>query len=587
MYTNKVLELAKRFVNAGVDYSFSADETRALTPFFTNLDRKVFFMQALPPNVGASLLAMFSRIKNSRGLRGVFVDKFLTQFFAGLLPETARNFEGDGVRFLKENRITDLNSFAVHSPETAHLLQQFSLCAGNFVVFLANLSAAGNTSKFLSNWVDSFGHKSIGRMANLRLCCEGVSLLAAKSLEWNRPGSGYIELSTRYVDMSGKDAYPIELELEAGWNVDPVSIVRSRNFLFCLYRSLAGENFDGILPNKMREKYGNLFADDLKSLQTGIVGETCDILGNLLPASTLTSLGISLSGEAFPQLLRHLILDNTPENLALAETILEESRKVGGNQFATHYEPTEWEIINWQYQYPATSHFRSMAGAGRPSTKFCWDRTESQFSLSNLSCVDVVDFDPQSIKCKIARLSRAKRGEFDKLPRDFEDFTLPFAGVMSFRSWRDLHRQGFCTHSRTYLTPRLGFYNYGKLFTRKDEPYPAFLFDAFDAAHKNDWDIYNSLRENKVPAVLKQYPMALGNNVGFKTAANLRQWEFCIWQRTKPSVNHEVRQIFIDIEDKLRRLVFGWHLISRANMTPAYVFARGEKVIPLKKKLKS
>lgn len=582
-YPEKVLELAKRFVNAGVDYSFSEVETRALTPFFTNLDRKISFMQALPPNVDASLLAMFSRIKNPRGLRGVFVDKFLPQFLAGLLPEAAKNFGGDEVRFLQENRITNLDLFAAYSQEAAYLLQQFSVCAGNFVVFLANLSAAKNSRKFLSLWIDNFSHKSIGRMANLRLCCEGVSLLAAKSLEWNRPGSGYIELSTRYVDMSGKDTYPIELELEAGWNVDPKPIVESRDFLFHLYRSLAGEKFDGILPNQMREKYGGLFADDLKSLQAGIVGETCDILGNLLPASTLTSVGINVSGEAFPQLLKHLILDDTPENLALVEAILEESKKVGGNQFATHYEPTEWEEkIGWQY--PATSHFRSMANAGRPSIEFCWDRTKFQFSFSNLGCVNVVDFDPQSIRCKIARLSTVKRGEFDKLPRDFEDFTLPFAGVMSFRSWRDLHRQGFCTHSRTYLTPRLGFYNYDKLFARKDTPYPAFLFDSFDAAHKNDWDVYNSLREKKVPAVLKQYPMALGNNVGFKTTANLRQWEFCIWQRTKPSVNHEVRQIFVDIESKLRRLVFGWHLISRANMTPAYVFARGEKVIPLNKK---
>ncbi len=578
-YPVKVLELAKRFVNAGINYSFSEIEMRALTPFFTNLDHKIFFMQALPPNVGASLLAMFSRIKNPRGLRGVFVDKFLPQFLAGLLPETAKNFGGDEVRFLQENRITDLDSFAAHSQETAYLLQQFSLCAGNNATFLANLSAAESSKKFLSNWLDNFGHNSIGRMANLWLCCESVSLLAAKSLEWNRPGSGYIELSTRGVDVSGRGTYPIELELEAGWNVDPKLIVESGNFLFHLYRSLAGERFDGILPNKMREKYGDLFADDLKSLQAGIVGETCDILGNLLPASTLTSVGINVSGEAFPQLLKHLILDNTPENLALADAILEESKRVGGNQFATHYEPTEWERMGWQY--PAISHFRLMASAGNPCVEFCWNGAESQ--LSFLSCLDVIDFNPRNIRCKVLKLSHVRRGEFDKLPRDFENFTLPFAGVMSFRSWRDLHRQGFCTHSRTYLTPRLGFYNYDKFFTRKDAPYPAFLFDPFDAVHKDNWDVYNALREKKVPAVLKQYPMALGNNIGFKTAANLRQWEFCIWQRTKPSVNHEVRQVFIDIEAKLRRLIFGWHLISRANMTPAYVFARGEKVIPLNK----
>jgi thymidylate synthase ThyX len=572
-YPEKVLALAERFVNAKVPYDFSELETRALRPFFTNTDRKVFFLQGLPANVGASLMAMFSRIKNQRGLRGVFVDAFLPQFLASLLAETAEKFNGNAERFLKENKIKDLGTFAGHSRECKEKLELLILAATNFSEFLAKLSQTKNTEEFLSRWLDTFGHKSIGRMGSLWLCCEGVSLLTAKSLEWGRPGIGFIELSTRYVDMSGKDCYPVELELEAGWGIDPDDILKENAFLFKLYCNLAGQKFDGMLPNYMRNKYGELFTDSPKSLELGIVGETCDVLGNLLPASTLTSVGINMSGESFSQLLKHLILDNTPENLALAEAILNESKKIGGNQFATHFQPTPWEKSGWQY--PVVAHFKDIADKA-PAIKYYWNNGPSG---SRPSIFDLDIFDPGKIRIKVGKFAHMARHKFDKLPREFEVITLPFYGVMSFRSWRDLQRQGLCTHMRTLITPKLGFYTYDKFL--KDSPYPAFLYDAFDGAHKSGIGIYRTLREKDVPPVMKQYPLAIGNNIGFVLAGNLRQLEFCNWQRTKPSVNHEVRQIFMGIENGIRQLIPGWAQISRADMTPAFVFARGEKVIPL------
>ena len=98
---------------------------------------------------------------------------------------------------------------------------------------------------------------------------------------------------------------------------------------------------------------------------------------------------------------------------------------------------------------------------------------------------------------------------------------------------------------------------------------------------KANKDIYTKLMESDVPRALAQYPLALGNFVGFSASGNLLQWEFCNWQRTKFSVNHEVRQIFLSIEKQLRFQYPWWSEISRADMTPAYIFARGSKGLPL------
>jgi len=104
---------------------------------------------------------------------------------------------------------------------------------------------------------------------------------------------------------------------------------------------------------------------------------------------------------------------------------------------------------------------------------------------------------------------------------------------------------------------------------------------AFAELAVKNWKLEQLLERNGIPIVLRQYPLALGYNVGFLMSSNLRQWEFCNWQRTKWSVNHEVRQVFVAIEETLRKLYPWWQHVSRADLTPAYVFARGKKGIPI------
>ena len=148
---------------------------------------------------------------------------------------------------------------------------------------------------------------------------------------------------------------------------------------------------------------------------------------------------------------------------------------------------------------------------------------------------------------------------------------------MSFRSWRDLQRQSFCAHFRTYVTPLLGFYFYDKRGGAPTE-----FYEACKSLHASNLRLYSGMKRRGVPDAPAQYPLAIGNMVGFDISANLLQWEFCNWQRSKFSVNHEVRKIFLDEEKVLRKHYPWWAKISRADTTPAYVFARTKQGIPLK-----
>src|SRR4051794_35364061 len=62
--------------------SFTADEQRALAPYFTNTDRPVFALTNLPETVKGALFARYSR--SAKSLRRLFLDEF-----RGEMPDTA------------------------------------------------------------------------------------------------------------------------------------------------------------------------------------------------------------------------------------------------------------------------------------------------------------------------------------------------------------------------------------------------------------------------------------------------------------------------------------------------------------------
>jgi hypothetical protein len=322
---------------------------------------------------------------------------------------------------------------------------------------------------------------------------------------------------------------------------------------------------------------------DRKDIEAGVIGETCDVLGNLLPCSVLTSVGVAVSGEAFPDLIKHLLLDNTPENLALVELLIEEMEcHPSAKQFARHYEPTPWTRSHWQYlserpymiRFPGQEQEHLHSGSAFVRRVHPIDRTYVELVIGAL-----LERREDSRALGLIKGSfpapETPRGSHDKLPAEFEAYTATFEGKMSMRGWRDVQRMGFCFHNRTLVSPRLGFYEY-------DKQAPPELAEAFcEVQDMQQEAVYGECIRRGVPRLLAQYPLAMGYLVGFTIGANLRQWEFCGFQRTSWNANHEVREAFCGPEYFLRQALPWWKDCSRADMTRAYAFARGTTPLAL------
>ena len=189
-----------------------------------------------------------------------------------------------------------------------------------------------------------YGDDSVAELGIAQIAIEGLSNIAVKKIEDRRIGLSYLEKSSRYVAWNkkenGKYRFYRDPEIMKSKYADMYE--ESCNFSFNIY----SKNIEPMV-NYVREKYPiekYSFKDskdekeksfsklknesDIKSANMIYRGSTkakaLDILRGLLPASTLTNVGITGNGRAFEYLLTVLGASELKEEQDLASKIKKE-----------------------------------------------------------------------------------------------------------------------------------------------------------------------------------------------------------------------------------------------------------------------
>ena len=250
---------------------FSAAERDALAPYFTNLDGPVFALVNLPEVVKGALFARYSR--SPKSLRRLFLDEFLGTGTLGGPEPTA--FDTERAERLYEK------------------------------VFF------------------EYGDDSVAQLGGVHLACEGASNVLTKVLEWGRL-MAYLEQSTRYIPYDdrpgGRYRYHVPAELEGDLRARYVAAV---DHTFDCYRAW--------LP-KMREHYATRYrlgtGESEAAWRASIRAKALDTLRGLLPAATISNVGIYATGQAYEALLLRMRAHPLAEVRACADLMLIELRKV-------------------------------------------------------------------------------------------------------------------------------------------------------------------------------------------------------------------------------------------------------------------
>ena len=183
-----------------------------------------------------------------------------------------------------------------------------------------------------------YGDDSVAELGEAQVAIEWISNIAAKKIEDHRIGLSYLEKSSRYVafdqKVNGQYKYCREASIMASPHADRYLQTCDHSFdvysknIQSMQKFISEVEpidrflfFDSI--SKRETLYGNLkFNKDIESAKriynATIKAKSLDVLRGLLPASTLTNLGITGNGRAFEYLLSTMYASNLNEIKKLA-----------------------------------------------------------------------------------------------------------------------------------------------------------------------------------------------------------------------------------------------------------------------------
>jgi thymidylate synthase ThyX len=259
--------------------AFTPEETRALTPYFTNTDRPVFVLTNLPETVKGALFARYSR--SAKSVRRLFLDEFLGQVGATSLPQ-AQGAHGD----------------AAVGTERA--------------------------DKLYARVLNEYGDDSVAQLGGAHVACEGVSNVLTKVLEWGRL-MAYLEQSTRYVPYTDRPNGCWKYHVPAELDRSPLreTFVRALDHAFETYA-----RWIPAMEAHFRTKYPKSPADSDGVYRSVIRAKALDTLRGLLPAATSSNVGLFGTGQAFEALLLRMFAHPLEEVRGCGQQMLAELRHV-------------------------------------------------------------------------------------------------------------------------------------------------------------------------------------------------------------------------------------------------------------------
>src|SRR5438067_11295836 len=253
---------------------FSAEEQAILRPYFTNTDRPVFALVNLPEVVKGALFARYSR--SAKSLRRLFIDEFVGEL------DTSGDVAVDATVGLKR---------------AEELYQR---------VFF------------------EYGDDSVAQLGGVHLACAQASHLLPKVLESGRL-MAYLEQSTRYIPyddrLGGRYRYYRDPDiLGSGLGT---RYVGDLDRLFDTYAQLLAPMQEWVRARHPKDPGDSDFV-----YRQSVRAKALDALRGILPAASLSNVGIYGTGQGYEALLLRMRAHPLPEARAYADMMLTELRKV-------------------------------------------------------------------------------------------------------------------------------------------------------------------------------------------------------------------------------------------------------------------
>jgi thymidylate synthase ThyX len=490
-------------VSAYLPEDFTSSEVDLLRRYFTNVDGPVFALVNLPELVKGALMSRYSR--SPKSLRRLFLDEFV-----GDLDVSG----DDGVD--------------------------------------ATVGIGRAEAFYEKNFVE-YGDDSIAQLGGVHLACEQASNVLTKILEWGRLLS-YIEQSTRYIN------YDLRLGGRYRFHRDPGILSSSLGTRYVADMDRTFEAYTRVVQaviEHLRATVPQLPTDSDFVYRQAIRAKALDAARGMLPASTLSNLGIYGSGQGYENLLLRMRAHALPEARAYADLMLVELRKVIPT-FMRRVDLPDRGVV-WSNYLEATR----TSTAGVASDLFA--HTDPQ----DVAEVTLLDWDPdgedkliaaalyphlalpeEQILAKVrtmstddkARVLQASVGERHnrrhKPGRSFERTDYRFDVLGDYGAFRDLQRHRLMTIDWQQLSPMHGF-------SRPDLVDEAGVASIFNETMERSADLYAAL-EPEFPFAAS-YAVSMAYRVRYSMQFNAREAMHMLELRTAPQGHPSYRRVCLEM----------------------------------------
>lgn len=494
------------------DYEeFTESQTKTLERFVTNTRSSIFALRNLPEVIKGALFSRYSR--SSLGLRSLLLKEFI--------------LNGDEASF---EAITG----ASHGDDVN-----------------AQMTAIKKAQNFYDRILDGYGDDSIGELGGAHLAIENVSMLAAKAIEDNRIGGSPLEKSTRYIYFDQK------IKGEYLFYREPVLMTSAFRDLYLNTCNMLFDTYAKLIPKLtvfMEARFPKEAETSKVAYAAAIRAKVLDCLRGLLPASTLTNMGLYGNGRFFEYLIQKMNCNNLAELQEIAKKAHEELAKVipsfirrsdvnhkHQKAFSQFYEAMQSEVALLAHQHTAKVKKNIQPGVRLVS----YDKEGVEkvagallYSVSDKGLVELTEYCKKLPEEELNRILdaavNARENRRQKSPRALEHATFTFEITGDFGSYRDLHRHRILTQERQLLSCDYGYYIPPEIEESGiDHEYRQALEiakDAFDMIAKE-------LPEEA------QYIVPMAYNVRWYFACNLRTLQWMCELRSSPAGHPSYRLI--------------------------------------------
>lgn len=394
---------------------FSEEDKKILGNHVTSLDGDVYCIYNLPPEVVAVLFAYVSRSPES--------------FRTNLLK-------------LIKSRDLDMGS----------LISSFQSRGMEYG------QAREKAMKFHERWVVGYGHSSIAEHAVASVAIENVSILATKVIEDNRLAS-FTEKSTRYQIFDRNRYYRPPILMKSKYSD---LYVNTCNSLFDFYT----ENMEKAI-GFVKGKYPKPPEMAEKRYDSVSKARACDIMRYVLPASTLTNLGMTINARNLEHSIRKLLSSPLTEMNGIGEGIKREVTKIIPT-LVKYADRNEYIVRTNETMESAIRDLSMKGGDGeKPVVIVDYDRdAENKLVASILYGYSQQPYDhilEQARKMERREKERIideflkRRGDHDQPLRELEHVYYTFDILVDYGAFRDIQRHRMATQTNQDLTTHHGY----------------------------------------------------------------------------------------------------------------------------------